>query len=209
MMRIVLLVLCLHICIAIKSYGQLIKPVQVTGLVVTGEHAIGIPGAYFYIPKTSRGVQTNEYGYFSIAARPGDTAVISDIGFKKQLYIIPSSKTQSISVIIHLEADTSMLPFVEVMPFPTEAIFKEAFLSLRLNESEFNNMRRNLAPHTVALMQAGIGMDAGSNNKTYTQKQIDWQNNQRFAPVVQLTNPFAWAKFIKSVRKGKELNKKE
>lgn len=182
--------------------------VQVSGLVVTGENSVGLPGVHFYIPKAGRGVSTNAYGYFSIPTLAGDSAIISSVGFKKQWYVVPNDERQSISVVIYMQADTTQLPVVEVFPFATEKDFKDAFLSLKLPESDMEHMRRNLDENTLARMRYEMPMNGSMNHTYFMNQQISKIENTRFAPTNQLLNPFAWARFIESVKRG-DLKRKE
>ncbi len=182
--------------------------VQVSGLVVTGENSVGIPGVNFFIPKAGRGVRTNGYGYFSIPTLAGDSAMISAVGFKKQWYLVPNDDRQSISVVVFLQADTTQLPVIEVFPFATEKDFKDAFLSLKLPESDMDNMRRNLDERTLARMRYEMPMTGSMNHTYFMNQQIAKSENRGFAPTLQLLNPFAWGRFIESVKRG-DLKRKE
>ena len=182
--------------------------VQVSGLVVSGEQALGVPGVQIIIPKAARGTTTNPYGYFSLATLEGDSAVISAIGFKRQYYLVPTDGRQSISVIIYLKEDTTLLPTVEVFPYATEELFKEAFLALKLPEEERRNMRKNLDPDKLARIGSDMPMDGSMNHTYFMQQQVYKQENRNFVPGVQLLNPFAWSRFIQSVKRG-DLKKKK
>lgn len=182
--------------------------VQLTGLVVSGDDQIGVPGVTIYIPSAGRGVATNAYGYFSLATQAGDSAVISAIGYKKQFYKVPNDGRISISVLIYLKADTLMLPEVEIFPWPTEELFKEAVLALKLPEGDLNNMRRNLDPYLLNKMRYQAPMSNKENYRAYMSQELMRMEARNTQPTLQLLNPFAWSRFIKSVRRG-DLNKKD
>ncbi len=184
------------------------RVVQLTGLVVSGEQALGVPGVQIIIPKAARGITTNNYGYFSLATLAGDSAVIGALGYKKQFYLVPDDGRQSISVIIYLKEDTTILPTVEIFPFATEELFKEAFLALKLPEEERNHMRQNLDEQKLARMGADMPMDGSMNHSFFMNQQVYKTENRYQPPTIQLLNPFAWARFIKSVQRG-DLKKKE
>jgi hypothetical protein len=192
--------------------GQdLLKPkvVQVSGVVVTGKEQNGVPGVYFYVPKAGRGAISNQVGFFSLATSPGDSAIITAIGFKRQYYIVPNDGRQSISVIITLREDTIYTPEVEVLPFPTEELFKEAFLTLKLpEEGQTINARKNLSPKAIAKLANQLPNDGSMNFRQYVIQQSAINANRTFSPTIQLTNPFAWARFIQSVRRG-DLKKRD
>ncbi len=182
--------------------GKPFGVVQVTGLVVAGKQQFGVPGVYFYVPKAGRGAISNEVGFFSIATAAGDSAIVSAIGYKRQFYKVPNDGRQSISVIIYLQEDTLFTPVVEVTPYSTEELFKQAFLAINLEDGEYSNMRRSLSPKIIAKIANSMPMDGSQNFKMYMREYQTAGYSKVFAPSIQLTNPFAWVNFIKSVRRG-------
>ena len=184
--------------------------VQFSGLVVAGERAYGVPGVTIAVSHGRRGTTTNALGYFSIPVLAGDTTQISALGYRRRNYVVPPTPSASHSVIIYLEADTLQLPTVDVTPFPTEALFKEAFLALDLNHRDVDNARKNLDPFSMEEMARTAPMD-GKNNYTYAMNQrirrIETGNGQQ-VPTLSLLDPFAWGRFIESVKRG-DLKKKD
>lgn len=185
------------------------KVIQFSGLIVSGEQSYGVPYASVHVPRTSRGAYTNEVGYFSFPLLIGDTCLVRSQGFRPQRYIIPDDGRESISVVLYLQSDTTLLPEVEILPFPTEEDFKRAFLALKLPETDMNRMRRNLDPRLLARMQHNLTLDAGLNHLYFVNQQNFNTVNQNFLPgTTQILNPFAWGKFIQSVKKG-ELKRRQ
>lgn len=185
------------------------KVIQFSGLVVSGEQSFGVPYASVYVPKTSRGAYSNEFGFFSFPLLIGDTCIVKSQGFRSQRYVIPDDGRESISVILYLQADTTILPEVEILPFPTEEDFKRAFLSLRLPETDMNRMRQNLNPRLLERMRFNLGMDAGLNHHYFSREQTNNIVNQNFLQgSSQLFNPFAWGQFIKSVKSERDRKKR-
>lgn len=129
-------------------------------------------------------------------------------GFRPQKYIVPDDGRESISVVLYLQADTSLLPEVEVLPFPTEADFKRAFLALRLPETDMNRMRRNLDPRLMDRMRYNLGMGSGLNHMYFVNQQTFNTVNQNFIPSTQILNPFAWGRFLKDVKRDREARKR-
>jgi hypothetical protein len=181
------------------------KVIQFSGLVVTGEQSVGVPFASVSVPRTSRGAYTNEFGFFSFPLLIGDTCMVKSQGFRPQRYIIPDDGRQSISVVLYLQADTTLLPEVEILPFPTEEDFKRAFLALRLPETDMNRMRQNLNPRLLERMRFNLGMDAGLNHLYFSRQATNNIVNQNFLQGnTQLFNPFAWGQFLNDVKSEKE-----
>lgn len=184
--------------------------IQFSGLVVAGEKAFGVPGVNVTIPRSRRGTTTNALGYFSIPVVVGDTAQISAIGYRRRIYIVPAAENASHSVIIYLEADTMQLPVVDVVPFPTEALFKEAFLALKLDNRDVENARRNLDPYAIDEMAREQPMDGKMNYTSAMNAQVRRieTGSGKSQATLSLLDPFAWARFIESVKRG-DLKKKD
>jgi|GEM_PF-1029308 len=190
--------------------GQGRNIVQFSGLVVAGEKAYGVPGANIQVQQGKRGTTTNLLGYFSIPVLEGDTAQITAVGFRKRNYAVPPSENASHSVIIYMEADTLQLPAVDVVPFPTEALFKEAFLALKMDNRDVINARRNLDPYAIEEKAANMPMDGRMNYTVAMNNQVRRieTGSGRSQATLSLLDPFAWARFIESVKRG-DLKKKD
>ncbi|HVD98345.1 MAG TPA: carboxypeptidase-like regulatory domain-containing protein [Cytophagaceae bacterium] len=199
----------LFLLIALFSISQLqaqntSKVVQVSGLVVSGDSLYGVPGVAVYIPKSGRGTVTNYVGYFSLPALIGDSLIINSVGFKSRRYTVPDTlRSDKMSLIIELVEDTLMLPVIEIFPWPTEQLFKEAFLSLKLPEQDMNNMNQNLNEQVLKRMLYSTSASGAENHRYYMQKQVQ-VNDTRYnlvSPALTFSNPFAWSRFISDVKK--------
>ncbi|HEX8548096.1 MAG TPA: carboxypeptidase-like regulatory domain-containing protein [Cytophagaceae bacterium] len=177
------------------------KVIQLSGLVVGGDSAYGVPGVYLYVPKAGRGTASNYLGYFSLPVLVGDSLLVKAIGFKEKQFVIPDAQ-EKLSVVIELSEDTSYMPSVEVFPWPTEKLFKEAFLSLTLPEQERDYMRQNLNDKVMARMLYNLPDDGSQNHRYYIQQQQQRADGRYMYPTLSLLNPFAWNRFIRSAKKG-------
>ncbi len=178
------------------------KIIQFSGLIVSGDSAFGTPGVYVFVPKEGRGTMSNAIGYFSMAALTGDSIVIKSIGFKEKYFVIPATLEDKVSVIIEILEDTLYMPIIEITPWPTERLFKEAFVALRLPEQHLANMNNNLNEQVLKRMMYNMGASGSSNHRYYLQQQTLSTENQYFAPTLSLMNPFAWKSFIDGVKRG-------
>jgi len=178
------------------------KIIQFSGLIVSGDSAFGTPGVYVYVPKEGRGTMSNAIGYFSMAALTGDSIVIKSLGYKEKFFVIPYTQEDKISVIIEILEDTLYMPIVEITPWPTERLFKEAFLALKLPDQHLINMNNNLNDQVLKRMMYNLGADGAANSRYYLQQQTMSVENQYFAPNLSLLNPFAWKNFIDGVKRG-------
>lgn len=207
--RILTSLLVLFLCLVFNDIHAQRKVIQFSGLVVTGAQSVGVPYASIFVPRTSRGAYSNEFGFFSFPLLIGDTCMVRSQGFRPQKYIIPDDGRESISVVLYLQSDTTLLQEVEILPFPTEEDFKRAFLALRLPETDMNRMRQNLNPRMLERMRFNLGMEGSLNHLYFSRQQTENLVNQNFLPGnIQLLNPFAWGKFLESVKSDRERKKR-
>ena len=196
---------------ASSVFGQNQKEViQFSGVVVDEDStSTGMFGVHVYVPTVGRGTVTNQYGYFSLPVLQGDSVVVSAIGFHKQHFIIPGNQGDSYAVLVEMVVDTTVLSTVEIFPYPTEELFKEAILALNLPVDNLSQ-KDNLGQEVLARIAESMTMDASQNYKYYMNQQFYELHNaysqQRFNN--PLLSPINWATFIKSLRKGDLKNKK-
>ncbi|MEN7547487.1 carboxypeptidase-like regulatory domain-containing protein [Rapidithrix thailandica] len=206
--KVFLVASALFFCAITQSIAQGEKStIQFSGIVVDGDNSYGVPGVHVYIKRAGLGTVTNGVGFFSLPTLSGDTVTISAVGYKKQNIIIPERKDAGFTVLIDLQTDTTYLPVVEVFPYASPEIFKEAFLALDIRDERYENMEKNLNQQTLNEMARSLPMDGSLNHRYFMYNQIDRGANRFFAPSFSILNPFAWAEFIKSVKRG-DLKKK-
>ncbi|MFY0628304.1 MAG: carboxypeptidase-like regulatory domain-containing protein [Reichenbachiella sp.] len=178
---------------------------QFTGIVVNEEDEYGVPGVHIYTMKGGRGTTTNVYGYYSMPVLPGDTLIVSAVSFEKEQIFIPPNRTEDLTVIIRLKPDITYLEEVEVSPFPSEELFKEAILALRLpNHNDIRNMQQNVDQEMLNKIYRGSALGASGNHHQYMSQQSTAYNNRFQTNSISLMNPFAWSQFIKSLKKSKQ-----
>ncbi|MGK7394805.1 MAG: carboxypeptidase-like regulatory domain-containing protein [Candidatus Cyclobacteriaceae bacterium M3_2C_046] len=177
------------------------RVIQFSGVVIGSDSTTGVPGVHIYVPKAGRGTTSNQYGYFSMPVLVYDSVVISAVGYQKQHYIIPDNHGDNFTAIIELMEDTTYLPEVEILPYPTEALFKEAILAMKLPEQD-QNMRKNLDEATLARMFKAMPMNGSMNFRNYMQQQQELRETRYGPRSNPLLNPFAWGEFIRSIKRG-------
>ncbi|GAB4397665.1 MAG: hypothetical protein OHK0053_14640 [Microscillaceae bacterium] len=179
------------------------EPLFFSGFVVDANSSNPVPGVHIYIPKAGRGTSTNAEGFFAMPTYPNDSLIISSIGYKKHYYVVPNEKLESYSVVIELVEDTTNLPVIEVFPYPTEELFKEAFLALELpDEEQLRLLQQNLNQEIITRLALDLPMDARMNYRNQVYQNALRLENRTSIPTLQLLNPFAWARFVESIRNG-------
>jgi hypothetical protein len=177
------------------------RVIQLSGIVMDTIQG-PIPGVHVYVPKAGRGVTTNGLGFFSMPVLAGDSIVISSVGFQRQYYIVPQNSAEYLTIIVPMVEDVTYLKAVEIMPYPTEEVFKEAVLALNLPVDNSID-KKNLNAELLALMIKTTPMD-GPQNQRYYLNQWAASQNDRFMPVTNpFLNPFNWVKFFNGLKKKK------
>jgi hypothetical protein len=186
-----------------QAQGQ-IRSILFSGFVVGGRQQEPLPGANIFIPRAGRGVATNNSGYFSIGVYPGDSVIFSYIGYQKQYYVIPRDlREDSYSAKVVLEETAITLRPVKIYPYRTEKEFKDAFLATTLaDQAQRDALARNTDPATLRQLGIQLGAGSASNYQYFLNQQWNQNFNRTAITTVPFLNPFAWASFINSIKKG-------
>lgn len=188
------------------------RQITFTGFLTGGKTNEPLPGAYIYIPKAGRGVLSAPNGYFALPVFPGDSIIFSYVGFRTQYHIIPARLTElTYSAVVALQEDVKTLAEVKVYPYATEDLFKDAFVNLKLpDEKERENLAKNVSPEAIMRQAATMPMGALANHQNFVNQQFFGRESvigRSQTPTFSFTNPFAWANFIRSVKRGDLKNK--
>lgn len=177
--------------------------IQFTGVVFESDSSSVIPGVHVYVPKSGRGTTTNPYGFFSMPVIEGDSIIFSAVGFKRSYYVVPGhDKESSLKIVLTLQEDVTFLEEVEISPYPTESIFKEALISMELPEPvEYANIYQWLNSDIMIEGYKNLPATPNENFRAFNQQQMQAFTNKFTPPQNQLLNPFAWAQFINSLKK--------
>jgi hypothetical protein len=192
------------------SQGQ-DKTVLFQARVVASTNSEFLPLAYIFNPQAGRGALSDNFGQVDMYVFPGDSLVISYIGYKKKYYIVPRDNELVHQVVIPMEEMSTMLREVKVFPHSSEEEFKQAFLAMELRDAQQReNARNNLEQSKLNVFALQAGMGASANFRNFSDMMISSQANKNFfsSPMLALTNPFAWMSFIQSVKNG-DLKRKD
>lgn len=177
--------------------------IQLTGVVFSTDSADVIPGTHVYIPRSGRGTTTNPYGFFSLPVLEGDSVVFSAVGFKRVFYIVPDHREESsLRIVVTLKDDITFLEEVEIRPYPTESMFKEALITMELpNQKEYANVYTWLNSEYMAQAYQNLPASPNANHQYFMNLQRQNYINRYSPPQNQLLNPFAWSQFINSLKR--------
>jgi hypothetical protein len=181
------------------------------GKVVATRTSEFLPNAYVYNANSGRGALTDDLGNFQLYVYPGDSLTFSYVGFKKKYYIVPYILEAVQTGIIHMAEQSTMLAEVKVYPYSTEEDFKKAFMDMKVeNEAGRRALEKNLDQSKLNVLALQAGLSGAGNFRNFSDQMTYASANRNFvtSPLMALTNPFAWANFIKSIKNG-DLKKTE
>jgi len=185
------------------------KVIQLSGIILNTDSTDAVPGVNVYVPKKGRGTSSGRYGYFSMPVLEGDSVIFSFIGLRKQSFKVPEKvDDDKISLILTMQVDEIALTEIEVMPYPTEDEFKRQVLAMNYEAPMTIDRAGNLSPETL-LRYAEAMPASGNENMRYFQQGQIMQIQDRYGPrPFTLMDPFAWSRFIQSIKRG-DLKKKD
>jgi hypothetical protein len=185
------------------------KVIQLSGIILNADSTDAVSGVNVYVPKKGRGTSSGRYGYFSLPVLEGDSVVFSFIGLERQVFNVPESVEEDrISLILTMQVDEIALAEIEVMPYPTEEEFKRAVLAMNYDAPMTIDSRGNMSPETLLRWAEGMPASGNENMRYFQQGQI-MQIQDRYGPrPFTLVDPFAWSKFIQSIKRG-DLKKRD
>ena len=198
------LIVIISLTIVFDSFSQGQKKIiQLSGVDVGQDSISGVGGVHVYVPKAGRGTTSNPYGYFAMPVLAEDSIIVSAIGYQKQSFIMPGDKGVSVTLFIELKPDTTILPELEIFPYPTEELFKKAVLAVELpNRRDIENLEKSLDKDLLRRMYNNEPMSANMNYKYFMDQQMMATSTKYQLPSNPLLNPFAWVKFIKAIKRG-------
>ncbi|MGL4631361.1 MAG: carboxypeptidase-like regulatory domain-containing protein [Leadbetterella sp.] len=188
------------------------KFVYFSGFVIDSKSDQPLPGAFVMNQTAGKGTYSNDKGYFILDVFPGDSIVFSYVGFKKQFHKVPRATGIDYSAVVELNSEATLLREVKVYPFRTEEEFKTAFLTMELDDqADRDAIANRYNVEYIRRLAANQAMGSMGNYRYGLDMQRNYDINRRYMNTNPLTNPFAIANFIKSVKNGslKDKNYKE
>jgi CarboxypepD_reg-like domain len=200
-----LILICFFGCVLTGHSQSRKRVIQLSGVVYSRDSTIGqLPGVHVYVPKAGRGTTTNRTGFFSMPVLPGDSVVISSVGYVKQSYIVPKNAPDYTTLLIEMVEDITYLKEVVITQFPTEEVFKQAVLALNVPVDDRGIDQRNLNAELLALMLKTTPMDGNANYRYYID-QYAGSVQDKFQPRTNpFLNPFNWARFFRDLKKNQK-----
>ncbi|GHA70443.1 hypothetical protein GCM10007389_24730 [Pontibacter akesuensis] len=150
-------------------------------MVTAGDSATGLAGVAVFVPHTTRGTFTNQYGYFSMPVLPRDSVVVSSLGYSRQYILVPTAiQGYNFSANIVLQEKATELPTVDVMPWATERDLRTAISKVKLAKEP--ELKVDLGPLYYRSILEGPSMDAGANANYCIQQSLRGQQRRYTVP---------------------------
>jgi hypothetical protein len=194
-----------------SSKGQVLKDtsyIQFSGLVLTSDSIYPIP--YAVVSSNGMGQYTDFNGFFSFAARPGDTVLFTHIQFKSVRFVIPDTlQSFKYNVVQLLTNDTINLPTTIIKALPSRVIFDKVFVNKDIPDDKLERARKNLDKQQLKERAAEMKPSASENFRNTMQNESRKLYYAGQLPPNNLLNPFAWSEFFKAWKRGDFKNKKK
>lgn len=190
-------------------WGQL-KPtntpfiIQISGKVVDEISLSEIPYVTVWNKTINKGVLSDEFGFFTIVAFPGDSLVFHGFGYEKSTYVVPDTLNENRYSMVHLlKVDAVTKREIVIYPWSSKKEFEQYFLNMRPYEDAIRRAQRELSGESLAFAAARMGDDpslayGNLENQRYTKLYTNGQ-----LPVNNLLNPLAWSSLIKELKAGR------
>ena len=182
--------------------------VQLYGVVMTADSLQALPSVSVMVKGQNRGTITNSQGVFSIVVLKGDNIEFTSVGFKPKSVTVPKDIAgNQYSVLQLMVTDTVFLAATIIKSRPTREQFERDFLNTRVPDDNLEIARQNNDESKRRLLMASLPRDGKEAASNYLSKQSAKYYYAGQAPPQNIFNPFAWADFIKSWKRGDFKNK--
>lgn len=183
--------------------------VQVSGIIMD-VNQVPVQGASIISRKLHHGTVSENTGIYSITSIPGDTIFFRALGYKRYHTVIPDNyEGRYATVDIMLEIDTIEIEQITILPWKTYNEFIRDVTRERPVDPLIENMNDNIASIYVAISnEAGVKITPEAGYRYVMEQNFNAMAARNQYPVNNLLNPFAWSKFLKSIRHGLLRNQK-
>ena len=185
------------------SMAQSNRLIQYSGVVLsTDSSATPVPYASIFNRSIKLGTIANFQGFFTFAARVGDTIEVSSVGYQKGIVVVPDiPDNESYTAMIFLNGAVQTLPEARVYPWFSKDQFKDAFIHLNIPDDDLERARKNL--NADKLKELGETIRDGTLNATMSMQNYSYtyyyQGQYRPQPIL---SPTAWMQFFNALQSG-------
>lgn len=178
-----------------------------TGLVLSSDTSrTPLPYATVYNKTLGIGNYTNSDGFFALVVRPGDTVVVSSIGFFENKVVVPEVVGDTWIHTFFMRARTYLLQEATVYPWGTRDQFRAAFVHMNIPDDDLERARKNLSAAEMNFLARNLSSDGKAISGSVLRQYQDKYYYIGHVPPTNIFNPVAWANFFNDLRKGNYKN---
>ncbi|MGB5989218.1 MAG: hypothetical protein WBG43_05725 [Marinifilaceae bacterium] len=122
--------------ISFNSKAQSADKFLLVGKIIDKESKIAVAFSNLFINDSRKGVVADDTGLYRIYVNPGDSLRITAIGYKDEVYHVPSYLTEDTFKNIDIQPISYVLSDVEVYNMGTFAQFKQEILHMKIVKTE-------------------------------------------------------------------------
>ncbi|MBA2407702.1 MAG: hypothetical protein H0V65_06900 [Chitinophagales bacterium] len=197
-MRIILLIVSIQ-----QVCAQDQQLVQYSGIVLSTDSAsTPVPYTSIYNRAINLGTIANNEGFFTFAARVGDTLEVSSVGYQTgyvRVPEIPAGQGYTAKIFLKLEVET--LPETRVYPWFTREQFKDAFVHLNIPDDDLERARKNLNAEKLRELGETVRDGRLSATQSLQNYAYTYYYQGQFRPQAILS-PTAWMQFFDALKNG-------
>lgn len=186
-----------------SALAQSPRLIQYSGVVLSTDSATTpVPFASVFNRSIRLGSIANFQGFFTFAARVGDTIEVTSVGYKKGLVVVPDiPNNESYTALIFLEPDVQTLPEARVYPWFSKDQFRDAFVHLNIPDDDLERAKKNLDANK--LRELGETVRDGTLNATQSLQNYSYTYyyQGQYRPQAILS-PSAWMQFFNALQNG-------
>jgi len=207
---IALMLLCCSFFLPARAQHRFWEDViQITGVTLTPDSLRAVPDVTIEVKNKDRGTYSNSYGVFSLVCSKGDTLHFSAVGYRSKQYVIPQDiQGRYFNVVQLMVQDTFYLPETIIRPLPYGEEFDYAFKYWDIPDDKYAIAQKNTSERAMAYLRQTLPKDGRENQGYYQAEQARqgyYYGQQR---PIGLFNPFNWAQFFNSWKRGDFKSKK-
>jgi hypothetical protein len=177
--------------------------ILLTGIVLSGDPLVGVANTNIIVVNKNKGTASDTNGFFSFYTEVNDTILFSAIGFKDGQYIVPNDLEQNhYSIVQIMSNDTIWLKETIIFPWLDYDSFGDELITMASPINDELRAKQNLESAKMYEKSLSIYMDSGANYSYQSKLTSDKMLYNGQMPPMQIINPFAWKKFIKSINNG-------
>lgn len=187
------------------------KLVQFSGIVTDTDSNSVVP--YVTLTNLSKGEQkysANYQGYFSFIVNPGDTILLSAVGFANKVFVLPTEIAEhKYTAMLKIKPETVYLKAVTIYPWATVEEFNREFLSMKVADDDMAIAKRNLSQSSIKGMSLTLSRNSQEITNSNYRYNFDRMMNVNMRQTNPLLNPFNWGKLMQQIFSGDKIRSED